>query len=72
MRPLNFDADYKLSPLERMLLTAAGLYRDASTPHRQSAAAGGGGGGSVMSLVVQGGVPSSVRPLREFQLRRIP
>ena len=62
----DFGADHKFSPLERMLLYSCCLYRDASTPHRQSAPAGGGpdppssralllGGGSAMSLVVQGG-----------------
>ena len=49
----DFGADHKFSPLERMLLYSCCLYRDASTPHRQSAPAGGGV--VAMSLVVQGG-----------------
>ena len=62
----DFDADYKLSPLERMLLTAAVCTEMPTPPSSRALLLGGGsrppqqqsaaaGGGSAMSLVVQGG-----------------
>ena len=48
----DFDADYKFSPLERMLLTAAVCTEMPAPPTGRALLLGGG---SAMSLVVQGG-----------------
>ena len=48
----DFDADYKLSPLERMLLTAAVCTEMPAPPTGRALLRGGG---SAMALDVQGG-----------------
>ena len=71
----DFDADYKFSPLERMLLTAAVCTEMPAPPTGRALLLGGEGpdppssralllgGGVGHGFRCAGGVPSSVRPL---------